>query len=168
MAPARLDRCPGTPARYWCPKKGDTPERSKQRQALGHSRGGLTTKLHIACDALGHPVRLRLTPGQAGDAREAEWLVHGLSPAYVIADTAYDSGTLRGRIARSGAVPVIPPNRTRALKPTYDRELYRERNRVERLIGALKHYRRVATRYDQTARNYLSFVQIASVLRMVA
>lgn len=122
----------------------------------------------MACDALGHPVRLRLTPGQAGDAPEAEWLVHGLSPSYVLADRAYDSGTLRARIAQVGAEAVIPPSPSRSLKPSYDRELYRERNRVERLIGALKHYRRVATRYDQTARNYLSFVQIASVLRMVA
>ncbi len=139
---------------------------------LVRSRAGLTTKLHVARDALGHPVRLRLTPGQTGDAPgdapEAEWLVHGLSPTYVIVDTAYDSGTLSGRIARSGAVPVMPPNRARALKPSYDREVYLERNRVERLIGALKHYRRVATRYDQTARNYLASVQIASVLRMVA
>lgn len=94
--------------------------------------------------------------------------MHGLSPGYVIADTAYDSGTLRGQIRRAGATAVIRPSRNRSLKPAFDRELYRERNRVERLIGALKHYRRVATRYDQTARNYLAFVQIASVLRMVA
>ena len=112
---------------------------------------------------MGHPVRLRLTPGQAGDAPQAEWLVHGLSPSYVLADRAYDSCTLRARIAQCGAQAVIPPNPSRSLKPLYDRE----RNRVEWLIGALKHYRRVATRYDQTARNYLSFVQVASVLRMI-
>lgn len=143
-------------------------EQSKQRQALGRSRGGLTTKLHVACDALGHPVRLRLTPGQAGDAPQAEWLLGGLSPTYVIADTAYDSDRLRAQIAQLGAEAVIPPNPSRSRKPSCSRALYRERNVVERLIGALKRYRRVSTRYDQTARNYLAFVQIASVLRMVA
>ena len=121
----------------------------------------------MACDALGHPVRLRLTPGQAGDAPEAEWLVLGLAPAYVLADTAYDSGTLRGRIRHAGAEAVIRPSRTRSLKPPFDRELYRERNQVERLIGRLKRFRRVGTRYEQTARNYLAFVQVASIAIML-
>ena len=121
----------------------------------------------MACDALGHPVRLRLTPGQAGDAPEAEWLVQGLRPGYVLADTAYDSGTLRGRIRRTGAEAVIRPSRTSSLKPAFDRELYRERNVVERLIGRLKRFRRVGTRYEQTARNYLAFVQVASIAIML-
>ena len=124
----------------------------------------MTTKLHAACDGLGLPVRLRLTPGQAGDAPEAEWLVHGLRPRYVIADTAYDSGTLRGRIRRTGAEAVIRPNGTRSLKPSWDREWYAERNQIERFFGRLKQSRRVATRYEQTARNYLSFVLWASTL----
>ena len=119
----------------------------------------------MACDALGHPVRLRLTPGQAGDAPEAGWL--GLAPAYVLAYTAYDSGTLRGRIRRAGAEAVIRPNRTRSRKPAFDRELYRERSQVERLIGRLKRFRRVGTRYEQTARNYLAFVQVASIAIML-
>ena len=86
----------------------------------------------------------------------------------MVADRAYDSDTLRAWVHVAGAEAVIPPSPSRASKPSYDREVYAERNRVERLIGALKRYRRVATRYDQTARNYLAFVQLASVLRMVA
>ena len=90
--------------------------------------------------------------------------MHGLRPAYVIADTAYDSGTLRGRIRRAGAEVVIRPNGTRSPKPTWDRELYSERNRIERFFGRLKQNRRVATRYGQTARNYLGFVLWCSTL----
>ena len=164
MAPRRLDGGPGPPARRWRPKKGDAPERRRAREALGRSRGGLSTKLHAACDGLGNPVRLRLTPGQAGDAPEAEWLVHRLRPAYVVADRAYDSGTFRAWVHVSGAEAVIPPTANRSLKPGYDQEVYAERNRVERFIGRLKLNRRVATRYEKTARNYLSFVLWASTL----
>ena len=106
------------------------------------------TKLPVACDALGHPVRLRLTPGQAGDAPQDEGLLDGLSTSYVIADTAYDSDRLRAQIARLGAEAVIPPSPSRSRKPSCDRALYRERNVVERLIGALKRYRHVSTRYN--------------------
>lgn len=118
----------------------------------------------MACDALGNPVRLRLTPGQAGDAPEAEWLLHQLRPAYVVADRAYDSDTLRAWISVAGAEAVIPPTANRALKPSYDREVYTERNRVERFFGRLKLNRRLATRYEKTGRNYLSFALWASTL----
>ena len=113
---------------------------------------------------MGNPVRLRLTPGQAGDAPEGEWLLHGLRPEYVVADRAYDSDTLRAWVHVSGAAAVIPPNPSRALKPPYDREVYAERNRVERFVGRLKLNRRIATRYEKTARNYLSFAFWASTL----
>lgn len=107
---------------------------------------------------------MRLTPGQAGDALEAEWLLHRLGPAYVVADRAYDSGTLRAWIWVSGAEAVIPPTASRASKPSYDREVCAERNRVERFFGRLRLNRRVATRYEKTGRNYLSFAFWASTL----
>lgn len=107
---------------------------------------------------------MRLTPGQAGDAPEAEWLVHQLRPNYVVADRAYDSDTLRAWIWMSGAEAAIPPLASRALKPSYDREVYAERNRVERFFRRLKLNRRLSTRYEKTARNYLSFALWASTL----
>lgn len=82
----------------------------------------------------------------------------------VIADTAYDADHLATRIAEVGAMAVIPANPSRSGRRWLDRELYAERNAIERFFGRLKHYRRVATRYEKTGRNYLSFVQIASTL----
>lgn len=120
--------------------------------------------MHVACDALGNPVRLLVTAGQRGDVTQAAALLEGLRPGAVVADTAYDAGHLVRRIALSGAEVVIPSNPSRSLKRGYDRALYRERNLIERLVGRLKHYRRIATRYEKTGRNYLAFVQIASML----
>ena len=91
-------------------------------------------------------------------------MVAGLAPGAVIADTAYDSDPFRAAVAALGAEPVIPPSPSRALKPPFDDELYRERNEVERFFARLKLNRRVATRYEKTARNYLSFVLWASTL----
>ena len=82
----------------------------------------------------------------------------------MVADRAYDSDTLRAWVHVAGAEAVIPPTANRSLKPAYDREVYAERNRVERLIGRLKLNRRLATRYEKTARNYLSFAFWASTL----
>ena len=105
-----------------------------------------------------------MTPGQRGDVPQAAALIEGLSPRAVVADTAYDATHFRARLALAGAEAVIPPSPSRALKPGFDRELYKERNLVERLFGRLKLNRRVATRYEKTARNYLSFVFWASTL----
>lgn len=91
-----------------------------------------------------------------------------LAPEVVLADAAYDWDEIRQAVAAAGAVAVIKPSRVRAKKPPFDRLLYRERNQVERLIGKLKRYRRIGTRYEQTARNYLSFVHVVSTLIMLA
>ena len=93
--------------------------------------------------------------------------MHRLRPAYVVADRAYDSDTLRAWIWLAGAEAVIPPSPSRASKPSYDREVYAERNRVERFFGRLKVNRRLATRYEKTGRNYLSFALWASTLALL-
>lgn len=72
-----------------------SPEEAAAREGLGRSRGGLTTKLHAACDALGNPLRLRVTPGQYGNVPQAAGLVEGLTPEALVADTAYDADWLR-------------------------------------------------------------------------
>lgn len=112
-------------------------------QGLGRSRGGLSTKLYAACDALGNPLRLIAGPGQENDTRRAQDLIQGYSPGAVLADRAYDA------ILEAGAEPVIPPKRYRRHKHAYDRALYQERNRIEWLFNKLKQFRRVATRYDK-------------------
>jgi len=131
---------------------------------LGRSRGGLTTKIHLAVDALGRPLRMILTPGQRGDAPIAPALLDGLSPARVLADKAYDSNAIRALIQRMGAEPVIPCNPTRKRAIPYDFEAYKIRNTVERCFNKLKHYRRIATRFDRRAANFLSFLHLAAAM----
>lgn len=117
---------------------------------------------------MGNPVRFALTGGQAGDGRAMLPLIEGLEAGALLADAAYDSDDRRAWLAARGIEAVIKPTGARAGKPRFDRELYRERNQVERLIGRLKRYRRIGTRYEQTARNYLSFVHAVSTLMLLA
>jgi len=108
------------------------------------------------------PVRFALSGGERHDLSEADALIADLSPQFVVADKGYDSDPLRDQIRRQGARPVIPSRRGHRRR-RYDRTRYRLRNVVERFFNRLKHYRRVATRYDKTDRNYLGFVCLAAI-----
>ena len=132
-------------------------------EALGRSRGGFGTKLHLAVDALGNPVALHLSPGQDADVTHAETLIGDRAPGAVLGDKGYDSDALAEKIAARGATVVIPPRSNRKAPRDYDRVLYKERNKVERCVGLLKQCRRVATRYEKTARNFLGFVTVAAI-----
>jgi len=131
---------------------------------LGRSRGGLTTKIHLATDTLGRPLRVILTPGQAGDVPQAPALLNGFEPDHVLADKAYDSNHFRGLISETGAHAVIPCNPTRKRPIPYDFEIYKARNRIERCFNKLKHFRRIATRYDRRAIYFLAFIHIACAM----
>jgi len=124
----------------------------------------LTTKIHMLADALGRPLRFILTPGQTGDVTQAPALLAGQSADHVIADTAYDSRALRSVIDAMGAQPVIPSNPTRKHPFAHDPLIYRLRNRIERCFNKLKHFRRLATRYDRRAIHYLSFIHLAAAM----
>ena len=136
-------------------------------EALGRSRGGFTTKVHLVCDALGNPVRFVLTPGQRADITQAELLLEAIEAEAVIADKGYDADWLIEQIKATGAEAVIPPRRNRTEQREYDRNLYADRNKIERLFNRLKHYRRVATRYEKTARSYLAMVQVAAIMTLL-
>jgi transposase len=129
---------------------------------LGRSRGGFSTKLHVLVNGLGMPVELKLTPGQAADVTEAESLLAGHDFVVAIGDKGFDSKKLVAYIESRGATAVIPPRSNVKDQRPFDRHLYRERNVVERFINRIKQHRRVATRYEKTARNYLAFVQVAA------
>ena len=124
----------------------------------------MTTKIHMLADALGRPLRFILTPGQTGDVTQAPALLAGQSADHVIADTAYDSRALRSVIDAMGAQPVIPSNPTRKHPFAHDPLIYRLRNRIERCFNKLKHFRRLATRYDRRAIHYLSFIHLAAAM----
>lgn len=96
---------------------------------------------------------------------EAEALLTDLSPNYVIADKGYDSDDLRKQIRRQGAKPVIP-SRKGLRQRRYDKERYKHRNVVERFFNRVKHFRRVATRYEKTMINYLGFLSLASLMTL--
>lgn len=118
----------------------------------------------MAVRGLGCPVRFTLTAGQKGDAPQADALIEGLPADIVMADTAYDSDRLRAAIAEKGAVAVIPNNPSRAKKHPLDKDLYVQRHLIECCFSKLKHFRRVATRFEKTARNYLAVVTIAAIV----
>ena len=113
---------------------------------------------------LGCPVRFTLTAGQKGDAPQADALIDGLPAEIVMADTAYDADLLRQAIADKGAIAVIPNNPSRAKKYPLDKHLYAQRHLVECCFNKLKHFRRVATRFEKTARNYLAVVTLAAIV----
>jgi len=118
----------------------------------------------MAVRGLGCPVRFSLTAGHRGDAPQAEPLIEGLAADVVMGDTAYDSDRLRQAIADKGAVAVIPNNPSRAIKHPLDKNLYAQRHLVECCFSRLKQFRRVATRFEKTARNYLAIVTLAAIV----
>jgi transposase len=131
---------------------------------LGRSKGGFSTKIHILVDALGNPLEFVLTAGQAADVTQAEPLIQGHEADAVIADKAYDSNAVVDTAKRQGAEAVIPSKKNRKVPREYDQHLYKERRKVEWFINLLKQYRRVATRYEKTAVNFLGFIHVASIM----
>jgi transposase len=122
----------------------------------------LTTKIHAVADALGNPVALSLTPGQASDISQAEPLLEQVNPEAFLADKAYDADALVEFLEQRGIEVVIPPKANRTEHRETDFALYRERNLIERFFNKIKHYRAIATRYDKLASTYLAAVQLIS------
>ena len=123
---------------------GSSPKKGGQAaQALGRSRGGFSTKIHVSVDGLGNPLRFILTGGQQHDITQAEELIAGYAGEHVLADQGYDAQEFRRHILELGMMPVIPPRSNRKAPADYDRHLYRERHLVECFINKIKHYRRI-------------------------
>jgi transposase len=133
-------------------------------QALGRSRGGFGTKIHLAVDALGNPVTVHLSPGQDADITHAETLLADHRAEAVLADKGYDSNAFVAAVQSRGAEAVVPPKKNRVELREYDRHLYKQRCAVEQTVGLLKQCRRVATRYEKTARNFLGMVLLAAIM----
>jgi transposase len=133
-------------------------------QALGRSRGGFSTKIHISVDALGNPLRFKLTGGQRHDITQAEPLIAECEFDYLIADKSYDADHLLDVVVQQGAVPVIPPRARRKVQREYDTFLYRERHLVECFINKIKQYRRVFSRFEKLASRYLGFLSFVGAL----
>lgn len=125
-------------------------------------REGLTSKIHILCDALGYPLKFIVTEGQVHDVTQAESLLEGECGDYLIADKGYDSALLVDYAKERGFVPVIPSRSNHLVPREYDKYLYKERNTIERFINRLKQFRRIATRYEKTVVNYMALLHVAA------
>jgi transposase len=135
-------------------------------QALGRSRGGFSSKIHAKVNAYGLPLKLILTGGQENEIKYAKSLLNKEECEYLLADRAYDSKDFREELKGCGIQAVIPPIKRITQKhfAEYDKNIYKERNYIERFFNKIKNFRRIATRYDKTAVMFLGALTIASIL----
>lgn len=150
--------------------------RSADDEALGRSQGGLSTKLHLRVEGNGRPITAVLTAGERHEQIALEAVLDTgaiprrgrgrprLRPRRVAGDKAYSSPTARARLRRRGILPVIPTKTDQPRQRHFDRDAYRRRNLVERLINKLKQFRRIATRYEKRAANYLAMIIFGMIL----
>ena len=113
-------------------------------------------------DALGYPVDFELTGGQKGDSPQAKPLIEDKEFENLLADKAYDADAILEAVESKGAQAVIPPKSNRKVQREYDKEIYKERNKVERFFNRIKQFRRIATRYEKTATSFMALLCIAS------
>jgi transposase len=134
------------------------------RRVLGRSRGGFTSKVHCLSDARGRPIAFHLTPGEAADCKVYDVLIDlaEQTPKALLADKAYDADDIRDDLKKRGIKPVIPPKSNRKATIRYNKNLYRERNWIERMIGHLKINRAIAARYDKLADNFLGMLYVVT------
>jgi transposase len=152
----RHDR-PGPPAGHR--RKGGT-----QNQAIGRSRGGLTTKIVALVDALGNLARFVLLPGQRHDSLGVEPLIKDIDFAALLGDKAFDVDWLRAELNQRGASAVIPPKANRSRPIPCDFHMYRWRHLVENFFCNLKAFRRIATRYDKTDTSFAAMIHLAATV----
>lgn len=162
----------------WRWKKNDPEE--PDDHALGRSRGGFSTKIHILCDRDGHPLHFHLTPGQAHESTALVELLEGADaklvdsdgepvawPVAMAGDKGYRADWIDEYLIDLGITPVIPSkeNEQSQREVEFDRESYRDRNIIERLIGWLKENRRIFSRFEKTAKNFGGFIKMAFIRR---
>ena len=144
----------------WCLQKNG----GQAAQALGRSRGGFSTKIHASVDALGNPLRFRLTGGQRHDITQAEDLIAGFEFERAIADRSYDANAFLHRIAEKEAEAVIPARKNRQEQREYDEHWYKERHLVECFFNKIKHYRRLFSRFEKLDKRHLGFLCFVGAL----
>jgi len=169
---------PGQPLRGWGGIKKDPPPDEPTDHALGRSRGGWGSKLHLAVDGQGIPLAAEVSPGQAHESKWFEEVMNAVRirqplgsarrrPKRVAGDKGYSYPRIRQWLRERGIKAVIPrrSNERRRGNETFDRESYRRRNVVERCVNWLKEARRIGTRYEKLAVNFLAMVKLAIIRR---
>ena len=141
------------------------PKKVGEDQAIGRSKGGLSTKIHAFVDALGNPLAFHLTPGQAHDLEGADVLLPQMQADTLVADKAFDADErVIEPLRAAGKNVVIPPKSNRKNQRAFDKEMYKARHLIENFYCKLKQYRAIATRYDKTARNFLAGIHLAAAV----
>jgi transposase len=162
-----IARQPLSDRQYDCesPSSGKRRKRGEKNQAIGISRGGRTTKIHATVDSKGRPLNFTLTGGHVHDSQVVDEVLDTPKlPLAVTADKAYDSQKVRQQIKDEGALPIIP-NRSNATKKAYcPKRFYRRRHKIENFFCRIKDWRRIATRYDKLARNFLAAANLVGAL----
>lgn len=145
---------------------GANPAGGQLSQAMGRSRSSLSTKIHMACDALGYPLGFILTGANVSDFDQAKPLLQSYlcKNSYAIMDKGYDSDAIRAYVNQLGGVAVIALHPGRSQKPVFDEHLYRERHRIENLFAKLKAFRRIATRFEKLAVTFAAMVSLACII----
>jgi len=136
---------------------------SEQPQAIGLSRGGNTSKIHLAVDSYGLPIEFIITGGEVHDSKAANELIELLPQGdFVVADKGYDSEAIREKIRERNSIPVIPRKKNSLLgNADIDWCLYKYRHLVENAFARLKHFRAIATRYDKLKIHFESMLALA-------
>ncbi len=138
--------------------------RGKDR-AIGASRGGSTTKIHMATDAHGNPLCIEITGGQVHDSQVAPTLIDQINGENLIADKGYDSEEIREKARSKNMVPIIPMrSNNKNPNPDFDKEIYKSRHVIENLFVRLKHFRSISTRFEKLARNFKSVLYFACTI----
>jgi transposase len=133
-------------------------------QAIGRSKGGLTTKIHAVVDGLGNPLKIKLTAGNVHDIKPSYEMISGIKADYILADRAYDADKFILLAQSAGCNIVIPPKLNKREPRTYDKHMYKERHLVECFFAKLKSFRRVSTRYEKLASTLNAVVLIAACM----
>jgi transposase len=158
VANDRLDPHQGAPL-------GIGRKKGEQNQAIGRSRGGRNTKIHAIADAKGRLLSILLSGGEAHDCPPAQRLIRRTKAAKkLLGDRAYDSAPLRLWLNERGTKPVIPNKSNRKQPFSFDRKSYKQRHRIENAFCRLKDFRRIATRYDRLAKNFLASVCLVAAI----
>jgi transposase len=140
-------------------------KRGPERNALGRSRGGFSTKINARTNSEGLPIGVVITPGQAHDVTAFPALMQEIDcdPDQMLGDKGYDSEAVRDEIQQRGGEAAIPSTATRKIQHTVDKAVYALRNRIERFFNRAKNSRRVATRYDKLIESFAAFVLLACI-----
>lgn len=141
-------------------------QKGQENQALGRSRGGFSTKIHLKTDFDGHPIAFDLTGGEKGDAPHFPILLGlgpDIDPRAAIGDKGYASKANRQAARDRGAIPIIPHKANEKGKPRFfAKALYKGRARIEQAVGKIKRFKRVTLRCEKTKRNFASIVALAA------